>query len=153
MPGVDIEAGFHEVTDYWTVPGWHQSQSVFGVMINEDAWNDLGEELQEKLKIAAERTLLWSLAWSERRSNEGTKEFQEAGVEINQWTDEVLEEMQGIANEVIVRSSCEDPLTAQVYHSQVSYLDDYALWRGMSKPYNLGRNPDLPDLAAIEDCL
>ncbi len=153
VPGVDIEAGFHEVTDYWTVPGWHQSQSVFGVMINEDAWNDLGEELQEKLKIAAERTLLWSLAWSERRSNEGTKEFQEAGVEINQWTDEVLEEMQGIANEVIVRSSCEDPLTAQVYHSQVSYLDDYALWRGMSKPYNLGRNPDLPDLAAIEDCL
>jgi TRAP-type mannitol/chloroaromatic compound transport system substrate-binding protein len=153
VPGVDYEAGFHEVTNYWSVPGWHQSQSVFGVMINRDAWDDLGEGLQEKLRIAAERTLLWSLAWSERRSNEGTKAFQEAGVEINRWSDEALERVQEMASEVIVQSSCEDPMVAKIYHSQISYLQDYSLWRGMSEPFNLGRNPPTPDLAEIEACM
>lgn len=153
VPGVDYEAGFHEVTNYWSVPGWHQTQSTFGVMINKDAWDALDEGLQEKLKIAAERTLLWSLAWSERRSNEGTKAFQEAGVEINRWSDEALERVQEMALEVIVQSSCENPLVAKIYHSQISYLQDYALWRGMSEPFNLGRNPPTPDLAAIEECM
>jgi TRAP-type mannitol/chloroaromatic compound transport system substrate-binding protein len=153
VPGVDYEAGFHEVTDHWTVPGWHQSQSLFGVMINKDSWDALDEGLQDKLKIAAERTLLWSLGWSERRSNEGTKAFEEAGVEIHRWSDEALDRVQEMALEVIVQSACEDPMTARVYHSQISYLQDYALWRGMSEPFNLGRNPPTPDLAAIEECM
>jgi TRAP-type mannitol/chloroaromatic compound transport system substrate-binding protein len=153
VPGVDFEAGFHEVTDHWSVPGWHQSQSTFGVMINRDAWEALSEETREKLRIAADATLLWSLAWSERRSNEGTKAFQEAGVEIHRWSDEVLDQLQELALEVIVESACEDPLTAKVFHSQLSYLEDYSLWRGMSEPYSLGRNPPLPDLAEIEACM
>lgn len=153
VPGVDFEAGFHEVTQHWTVPGWHQTQSTFGAMINRDAWEALSEETQEKLKLAADATLLWSLGWSERRSNEGTKAFIEAGTEIHRWSDEVIEQMHQIALETIIQAACDDPLTAKVYHSQISYLQDYSLWRGMSEPYNLGRNPELPDLAEIEACL
>lgn len=152
-PGVDYVAGFHEVTSHWAVPGWHQSSSLFGVMINRDAWEALSEETREKLKIAAQANMAWSLAWSERRSNEGTKNFEEAGIEINRWNDEALARVQEIANEVIVESSCENPLTAKVYHSQISYLQDYAKWRGASEPFNLGRNPPLPDLAKIEECM
>lgn len=153
VPGVDFEAGFNEVSEYWSVPGWHQSQSTFGVMIHKPAWEALDEELRAKLEIAAERTLLWSLAWSERRSNEGAQQFIDAGIEINRWSDEVLDEMQQLAIEVIIESACEDPLTAKIFHSQISYLDSYSLWRGMSEPYNLGRDPELPDLAEIEACL
>ncbi|PWG62575.1 TRAP transporter substrate-binding protein DctP [Sediminicurvatus halobius] len=154
VPGVDYEAGFHEVTDYWLTPGWHQSASVFGVMINRNSWDALSEETRNALITASEATLAWSLAWSERRSNEGTRQFQEAGVEITRLPDEDLVELQQIANEVIVESACEDERIARVYHSQVSYLEDYAAWRDVSKPFNLSRSyEELPDLEAIEECL
>lgn len=154
VPGVDFKAGFHEVTDYWATPGWHQSAAVFGVMINKDAWNALSEETQEILKIASEATMAWSISWSERRSTEGTEKFREAGVEITRLPDDDLEELQKIANEVIVESACDNPLTAKVYHSQVSYLDNYATWRDISVPFNLSRTYEaLPSLDAIEECL
>jgi TRAP-type mannitol/chloroaromatic compound transport system substrate-binding protein len=153
-PGVDFQAGFAEVAEYWSVPGWHQSASVFGVMINKDAWDALSEETQEKLKIAAEATMAWSLAWSERGSTEGTVKFQEAGVEINQFSDEDLARIQEITNEVIERGACEDPMHAKVYHSMISYMEHYANWRDISAPYNMSRTIDnLPSLEKIEACL
>lgn len=36
-PNVDFSGGFQQVTKYWSTPGWHQSSSVFGVMINKGA--------------------------------------------------------------------------------------------------------------------
>ncbi len=153
-PGVDYPLGFAEVVEHWSVPGWHQSASVFGVMINKDAWDALSEETQEKLKIAADATMAWSLAWSERGSTEGTEQFIEAGVEIHQFSDEDLERIQEMTNAVILRGACENPLHAKVYHSMVSYLEHYATWRDISAPYNMSRTMDnLPSLEELEACL
>ncbi|SFU80515.1 TRAP transporter substrate-binding protein DctP [Halomonas korlensis] len=153
-PGVDYQAGFAEVADHWSVPGWHQSASVFGVMINKDAWDALSEETQEKLKIAAEATMTWSLAWSERESTEGTQSFIDDGVEIHQLPEEDLERIQEITNEVILQGACEDPMHAKVYHSMVSYLEEYATWRDISAPFNMSRTMDnLPSLEELEACM
>lgn len=153
-PGVDYEAGFAEVAEYWATPGWHQSASVFGVMINKDAWDALSAETQQKLKIAADATMAWSLAWSERGATEGTVKFQEAGVKINQFSAEDLARIQDITNEVIVRGACEDPMHAKIYHSMVSYMQHYANWRDITVPFNMSRPIDnLPSLEEIEACL
>ncbi|GGX99312.1 ABC transporter substrate-binding protein [Litchfieldella qijiaojingensis] len=153
-PGVDYQAGFAEVVDYWATPGWHQSASVFGVMINKDAWDELSEATQEKLKVAAEATLAWSLAWSERTSTEGTEAFKEAGVEISTYSEEDMARIQEMTNEVIVEGACEDPMHAKVYHSMVSYMQNYANWRDVSVPYNMSRRIDnLPSLEEIEACM
>ncbi|WFE73149.1 TRAP transporter substrate-binding protein DctP [Halomonas sp. M1] len=153
-PGVDYNAGFAEVADYWATPGWHQSASVFGVMINMDAWNALSEETQQKLRIAADATMAWSLAWSERESTDATQKFIDAGITINQFSEEDLERIQQITNEVIVRGACENTDHAKVYHSMVSYLEDYAKWRDISAPFNMSRTMDnLPSLEEIEACL
>ncbi|MCP1319766.1 TRAP transporter substrate-binding protein DctP [Halomonas sp. 707B3] len=153
-PGVDFNAGFAEVAEYWATPGWHQSASVFGVMINLDAWNALSEETQQKLRIAADATMAWSLAWSERESTDATQKFIDAGVTINQFSDEDLARIQEITNEVIVRGACENPDHAKVYHSMVTYLEDYAQWRDVSAPFNMSRTMEsLPSLEEIEACL
>ncbi|KPQ26412.1 MAG: TRAP-type mannitol/chloroaromatic compound transport system, periplasmic component [Halomonas sp. HL-48] len=153
-PGVDYNAGFGEVAEHWSVPGWHQSASVFGVMINKDAWDELSEETQEALKIAAEATMAWSLAWSERESTEATEKFIEDGMEIHPLPAEDLEEIQNITNSVIVEGACEDPMHAKIYHSMVSYMEHYATWRDLTVPFNMSRSiTNLPDLEEIEACL
>ncbi|TFH85051.1 ABC transporter substrate-binding protein [Billgrantia azerbaijanica] len=153
-PGVDHKAGFAEVADHWLTPGWHQSASVFGVMINRDAWDALSEDTQEALKIAAQANMAWSLAWSEKQSTEGTVKFLEDGTSIHQLGEEDLARLQDITNEVIVQGACEDPMHAKVYHSMISYLDNYANWRDITVPFNMSRVTDnLPPLEEIEACM
>lgn len=151
-PNVDWSGGFQQVTTHWSTPGWHQSSSVFGVMINRAAWDALDETTQAQLRAAAEATMLWSLAFTERRSNEAYQQFQEAGIEITRLDDETLSQIQEMANATIQEVACENPLSARVYASQIAYLQDYASWRDASAPFNLGRTPNGPDLAAIQAC-
>ncbi|MEH6642613.1 TRAP transporter substrate-binding protein DctP [Vreelandella glaciei] len=153
-PGVNYSAGFEEVVEHWAVPGWHQSASVVGVMINKQAWNALSEETQEILKIAAESNLAWSLSRSEMESTEATAKFLESGVTINRYSDEDLEKIQNVANEVFLRGACEDPSYAKVIHSMIKYVDEYAVWRDVSVPFNMSRvNNNLPSLEEIESCM
>jgi TRAP-type mannitol/chloroaromatic compound transport system substrate-binding protein len=151
-PNVDWSAGFQQVTKYWATPGWHQSASVFGVMINKTAWDALSPETQEKLQIAADATLLWSLAFTEKRATEAYAKFNDA-VEINRYDDATLARVQEMANEVIVETACENPNSAKVYLSMVEYLNDYAQWRDASAPFNLGRTPNGPDADALRACV
>lgn len=153
-PGIDYSVGLAEVAEYWATPGWHQSATVFGVMINKDAWDALSEETQETLRIAADATMAWSLAWSERQSTEATQKFIDEGVTINQFSEEDLARIQEVTNEVILRGACEAPDHAKVYQSMVAYLEHYATWRDVSAPYNMSRVMDnLPSLEEIEACL
>ncbi|NHF71981.1 TRAP transporter substrate-binding protein DctP [Paracoccus xiamenensis] len=151
-PNVDLSGGFDQVTKHWSTPGWHQSSSVFGVMINKASWDALSPETQEKLKVAADATLLWSLANTEKRATEAYQAFQEAGTEISRLDDATLENIQTMANETITEVACENPSSAKVYASMLTYLQDYAKWRDASAPYNLGRTPAGPDLAKIQEC-
>ncbi|CAM3458892.1 TRAP transporter substrate-binding protein DctP [Halomonas casei] len=154
MPGVDYNAGFAEVAPYWATPGWHQTGGVHGIMINIEAWEALSEQTQEQLKVAAEANMAWSLAWAERRNSEGVESFVNAGIEITRFSDEDLERVQEVTNEVILESACENPMHAKVYHSQISYLNDYKNWNQLSAPYNLSREiKNLPSLEELESCL
>jgi TRAP-type mannitol/chloroaromatic compound transport system substrate-binding protein len=151
-PDVDWGAGFHEVTNYWATPGWHQSASMFGVMINQSAWDALSEETQQRLRIAADAAMLWSLSNTERAANEAYENFQDA-VEITRMDDETLAMIQDLANEVIEEVACENPSSARVYASQIEYLQNYSSWRDASAPFNLGRTPEsMPDLERIREC-
>lgn len=151
-PNVDVSAGLHQVTKHWSTPGWHQSASVFGVMINKKAWDALSPETQEKLKIAANATMMWGITNSEKQAIKGVRTFQDAGVEIHRFSEEDLQTIQKVTNEVMVNVACSHPDAAKVYASQLEYLNDYKDWREMSKPFNLGRSIDGPDLEKIKAC-
>lgn len=152
-PNVDVSAGLHQVTKYWSTPGWHQSSSTFGVMINKADWDKLTPETQEKLQIAADAAMLWSLSFTEKRAIDGYETFKKAGIEINRMDDDSLAKIQEISNEVMVEVACSSPLAAKVYASQVQYLNDYKEWRSASAPFNLGRNAPGPDLEKIKACI
>ncbi|WP_188857606.1 TRAP transporter substrate-binding protein DctP [Marinobacterium nitratireducens] len=154
MPGVDYKAGFGEVSKYWASPGWHQTASVYGLMVNKESWDALPENVRTKLKVAAQANMTWSLTWTERRSTEGAEKFKAKGIEITRYPDEDLKRIQDVANEVMLESSCENKLTAEIYYSQISYLNDYANWRDVSVPFNLSQaNHNLPSLDAIKKCI
>ncbi|MBL4918549.1 TRAP transporter substrate-binding protein DctP [Szabonella alba] len=151
-PNVDWSGGFQQVTTHWATPGWHQSSSVFGVMINQAAWDALSPETQQRLRIAADATMLWSLAFTEHRATQSYLQFKEHGTTITRMDDETLAQIQTMANATIETVACENPLSAKVYLSQMEYLENYANWRDASAPFNLGRTPDGPSIETLRDC-
>ncbi|MDO9527496.1 MAG: TRAP transporter substrate-binding protein DctP [Gemmobacter sp.] len=151
-PNVDYSGGFHQVTKFWATPGWHQSSSVFGVMINKASWDALSPEVQEKLEIAADATMLWSLSFTEKRANDAYGQFKEAGTTITRYDDATLATIQEMANATIEEVACANPTSAKVYLSQLEYLADYSNWRDASAPFNLGRTPNGPDVEKIRAC-
>nr|WP_240794135.1 TRAP transporter substrate-binding protein DctP [Pseudorhodobacter turbinis] len=151
-PNVDFSGGFQQVTKFWATPGWHQSASVFGVMINKDSWDALKPETREMLQVAADANLIWSLAFTEKRATEAYQQFKDAGIEITRYDDATLEKIQVMANGVIETTACENPDSAMVYLSMMEYLGDYAKWRDASAPFNLGRTPNGPDIEKLRAC-
>ncbi len=152
-PGVDWSMGFQEVTDYWLTPGWHQPGSAGGVMINKETWEELGPELQSLMKIAAKATMMWALAYYEKGAVEATEQFVEGGTEVSLYTDEEMERLQKIANQVLVEASCESPLYAQIALSQIEYMQEYSTWRELQGAFAFGRNlSSMPDVEKIRSC-
>lgn len=151
-PGVDWGMGLQEVSKHWTGPGWHQPGSVAGVMINKKAWDKIGPEGQAILKAAADATLVWSMAFFSKDAVEATTKFLNKGVKMHVLKKEELDRIQDIANEMLVKESCEDQLFAKVAYSQVKYMNEYRQWRELQGPFGFGRNPKMPDLAKIKAC-
>ncbi len=148
-PSIDWGMGFQEVTEYWATPGWHQPASLLGVMINKKAWDELGPELQEILKLAAQANFTWSFTFFEYGCIDSTAKFKEK-VTITRMGDEDLKKAQEITNKLTVESAKENPLFAKVAYSQFKFLADIADWRAIASPFTYGRNPTLPELEAIK---
>jgi len=151
-PGVDWGMGFQEVTKNWTAPGWHQPGSVGGVMINKKVWDKLGAENQALLRMAADATMAWSFAYFNKDSVTATQKFRDRGTKIHRLSDEEMERLQALANEALVKESCENTVFAKVALSQVRFLQEYSEWRELQGQLGFGRNPVMPDVARIEEC-
>src|SRR3546814_6880926 len=64
-PASDLDMGFHEIFDYYSLQGLHQAIDIGDVIINGDVWKKLSPDLQAIVETAAKA-----------RSEEPTSELQ-----------------------------------------------------------------------------
>lgn len=153
VPSTDISLGFQEVTDNWMTPGWHQPGSVTGIMINLDVWNGMTDHQRALIETAAQASMVWSIGYFERTSAEATIQFQEAGIQVNQLSDDDLKKLQELSNAILLKESCDNPKYAKLAASQIEFMQAYAPWREMQGDFAMGRNmTSLPDLEKIKAC-
>lgn len=68
-PSANWAAGFQEVAPYLTVPGVHQSCSVYLFLINRNIWDGLDAQTQSIIKLAC--TSMMAQNWAEDRAANG----------------------------------------------------------------------------------
>lgn len=145
-PWADQIMGLDEVTDYWAVPGWHQTSCVFGAMINQNAWNSLPEDLQEIVAIAAKTAMLENTTKAMYNDAVAASEMVEKGITINQMSDEDIKRIEEAANEVREEIASENEDFAMVLNSQKAYLETYGMYRELQGKWGFGDNyPSLLD--------
>ncbi len=153
VPSTDLGMGFDEVTSYLMAPGWHQPGSMNGLMISQRSWDRLDDKQKAILEVAAKANMLWTIGHYERTSAEAVHAFADAGTEVGLLGNDALDELQELANKVLMSEACDNPLYAEIAVSQLTFMQDYADWRELQGEFAMGRNmSSYPDLEALKAC-
>ena len=148
VPVVDESTKIYEVAKFWLTPGFHQTSSIHGIMINKKKWDQLPDDLKAIVAAAAEANLLTRLAQTTIQSAEATNKILEAGVTITRFNDVDLAEIEKAKNRIMSDLAKQNPDYARILKHQVEFEKNFANYRKAMEPWSFGRSwqsfPELP---------
>ncbi len=129
LPAVDQALGFSRVAKNNYFPGWHQSFTSIHMVINLQVWGELAASDQQLITQACDAGTVKALAASEARQGPVIAGFADIGVTPRYLDDEILRELQRLADEVMREESARDPDFARILESQTRFRAAYAHWK------------------------
>ncbi|MCG8483119.1 MAG: TRAP transporter substrate-binding protein DctP [Clostridia bacterium] len=147
VPHNDDVMKLQEVTQYWLTPGWHQTASVYGIMINQDAYNGLPEHLKNIIDAAAKTTgheYTAKYAWNDAVA---CQKILDSGIKTTRLPDEEMKIIEEVKTKVLEEMAAENPDYAHILKSQINYLKKYASYRDAQGEWGFGNNWNIyPDI-------
>jgi len=129
IPAFDETLGFHDVANYFHYPGIHQPTGVLEVLISQDRWDELPEDLQEIVHIASETNMLRTWMEGERMNIETLRRFEEAGVQKVILDEETVEIFMDWSDQWFEAASQEHEFLGRVRQSQVEFVKEWYTYR------------------------
>jgi TRAP-type mannitol/chloroaromatic compound transport system substrate-binding protein len=128
-PVMDLKLGFHQVAKYYYLPGWHQQATSIDVLINKKKWDSFSETQKAVMEMACGDSIADTIASGEATQFAAIKEMQSKGVQVKQWSPEIIAAFQKAWNEVAQEEAASNPNFKKVYESYSRFRKDYAVWR------------------------
>jgi len=144
-PAVDEDGKIHEVAKYWLTPGFHQTSSIYGVMINKDAWASLPDDLKAVFEEASRSALLSLTAQFTYQDALAADRLVKNGVEVTTLSDSDMQKLYDLKEKIVNKLAEENPDFAKVLKSQQDYLKSYAKYREMQGEWSFGNNKIIID--------
>ena len=117
-PYNDQAFGLYEIADYYYYPGWHEPGAVIEFLFNKEKFEALPADLQEILRTAVEAVALGMTNEFMARNAISLKELEEDhGVVPRQFPDDLLIELNQIAQEEIDKLADLSPMGARIHRS------------------------------------
>lgn len=124
-PYNDLAFGFHQAAEYYYSSIWHETGTTLEFMINEKAFNELPEDLQEIVRVAARAVNQDMLdEYTARNSNALKTLVNEHNVQLKQFPDEVLLALKNHTKNVLADEVKNDKDFAKVWQSYNAFLKD-----------------------------
>lgn len=133
LPIIDKSLGFDQIAKYYYFPGWHQPASWNSFIINQDVWDQYTETQQEQFMAACKATIIWSMASAPEPQTAVLSEFEEKGVEVRRFPDEVLSELRRVSMEVLEEEAAADPIFKEAYDSLQAYMEKAGRWQDLQQ--------------------
>lgn len=148
VPVVDESTKIYEVAKYWMTPGFHQTSSIHGIMINKKKWEALPDDLKQIVSNAAQANHIARLAETTMQSADATNKMIAAGVQTFRLSDEDLAEAEKARDTIMADLAKQNPDYARVLKHQIQFVKDFATFREAMAPWSYGRTwtsyPELP---------
>ncbi len=131
LPTVDEQLGFQQVAKFYALPGWHQPSTNQYLYVNLDEWNKLGDQTKALIENTCMAGNMYAVARAEALQGAVLKRFQEQGVTLVQYNDDILNSFKEATDRVMERRSAADPMWAKVYSSMKEFQAEHSTWKAL----------------------
>ena len=133
-PYNDLAFALHTAAKYYYYPGWHEPGPTLELIVNQEAFNSLPQDLQAMIEVASRAINDDMLSEFTARNNVSLETLvNEHGVEIRALPDDVIEAFRGFSREVVKEAAQKDELSQRIYSSYMDFLDDVRSYHAISE--------------------
>ncbi len=128
-PYHDYKMGFHKIAKYYYAPGWHEPGSTLEFFFNKRTLENLPNDLQQILQVAASKLNLYVLSEFEAKNNIYLNKIKkESSVEIRTLPKDVLEKLKTTSQRVVNDIASKDSFTQKIFNSYRSFKEQIQEW-------------------------
>ncbi len=141
-PKPDLTFGFHKVLKHYYLQGLHQVVVNADIYINGDVWNKLTPAQQNAMQVAADASLIKSLAYRIYENGKALKELTEQhGVQLHDTPSDYFTEYMEAARKSLEKNAEENAFFKTVWDSQRAFAEiAVPFWAGaQTSNANLGQ--------------
>jgi len=133
-PYNDQAFGLYEIADYYYYPGWHEPGAVMEFLFNKEKFEALPEDLQEILRTAAAAAGVEMTNEFTARNAMSLSDLAESeGVVPRQFPDDLLRELNTIAQEEIDNLANLSPMAARIHESYRAFEKSIRAYQDVSE--------------------
>ncbi len=132
MPAIDRSYGFYQIAKYNYFPGWHQQSTTNEILVNTDKWNSLSDSYKAVFKAACKANIAQEIAEGEFLQADAMAANVEDGVTNVQWSQEVLDALEGAWNEVIAEETASNEDSKRIWESITAFREKFKIWGDMA---------------------
>jgi TRAP-type mannitol/chloroaromatic compound transport system substrate-binding protein len=124
-PYNDLAFGLYKAAKHYYYPGWHECGPTLEAIVNQQAWNELPEDLQAIVTLATEATNQRMLSEYAARNQAALDILvNQHGVQVHAYPSEVIDALQTITIEVLEELADSDAFAKKTYTSYKTYRDN-----------------------------
>ena len=133
-PYNDLAMGLYKAAEYYYYPGWHEPGTNLEVVVNEQAFAELPEDLQAIVTHACHAANQEMYADFTAKNNEALKVLvEEHQVKLRRLPDDVLDKLREIADQVVEEGIGDDPLAKRILESYQRFKVNVRDWHKISE--------------------
>ena len=133
-PYNDLALGFHDIAKYYYYPGWHEPGATIELIVNEEAFVQLPEDLQTIVEVASRAINQDMLDEFMARNNAALKTLvEEHKVELRRLPDEVLQRLKELSTEVMDELANKDPMAKRIVTSYREFQSEVSQWTAIAE--------------------
>lgn len=127
-PYDDEKLGFFQVAKYYYSPSWWEPNTQLSLYINRKSWEGLPKEYQQAIAVASAEANQTMLAKYDARNPQALKRLLEKGVNLETYSNDILEAAHGHAMDIYSELSAKDPTWRKVFDHWSKFRNTEFAW-------------------------
>lgn len=132
-PYEDEKLGLNQYARYYYFPGWHEPGTTYELIVNQEAYDQLPENYQQALEVAAFEAQVTMLSQYDSVNREALQRLISSGTELTVYSEEILQGAQQAANELYAEFASEDTTFQKIYESWDTFRQGIYRWNSVNE--------------------
>ena len=122
-PYNDVSLGLHKAAKYYYYPGWQEPGPMIELIVNQEAWNTLPDDLKSIVEYVCQSVVLDMQSEYNYGNAMALQQLEkDPNVEIRPYPDDVLELVQKLSIEAVKELSAQDEWSARIEKSFFEFM-------------------------------